>query len=73
MANKTAAKKVKRSSADKLFETILYLISFVLLVIVLYPLYFVVIASFSDPSAVSGGGRSGCGRKALRWTVIRRS
>lgn len=55
MANKTAAKKVKRSGADKLFETILYLISFVLLVIVLYPLYFVVIASFSDPSAVSGG------------------
>ena len=33
----------------------LYILSALILLITLYPLYFVVIASFSDPSAVAGG------------------
>ena len=40
---------------DKVFRFFLYLISGFILLIVLYPLYFVVIASFSDPSAVASG------------------
>lgn len=40
---------------DKVFRFFLYLISGLILLIVLYPLYFVVIASFSDPSAVASG------------------
>ena len=40
---------------DKVFRFFLYFISGFILLIVLYPLYFVVIASFSDPSAVASG------------------
>ena len=40
---------------DKVFRFFLYLISVFILLSVLYPLYFVVIASFSDPSAVASG------------------
>lgn len=40
---------------DKVFRFFLYLISGFILLVVLYPLYFVVIASFSDPSAVASG------------------
>jgi putative aldouronate transport system permease protein len=47
--------KVKTSSRDKLFQFLLYLLSGIMLIIVIYPLFFVVIASFSDPSAVAGG------------------
>ena len=51
----TKSKKVKKSGADKVFEIALYILSALILIIVLYPLYFVVIASFSDPSAVASG------------------
>jgi putative aldouronate transport system permease protein len=47
--------KVKTSSRDKMFQFLLYLLSGIMLIIVIYPLFFVVIASFSDPSAVAGG------------------
>ncbi|MFC4811694.1 carbohydrate ABC transporter permease [Paenibacillus sp. GCM10023250] len=42
-------------SGDKLLETLLYIWAAVVLLIVVYPLYFIVIASFSDPSAVGNG------------------
>lgn len=48
-------RKAKRSGADKTFEIALYIISAFILVMVLYPIWFVIIASFSDPSAVAGG------------------
>lgn len=51
----TKSKKVKKSGADKVFEIALYILSALILIMVLYPLYFVVIASFSDPSAVASG------------------
>lgn len=47
--------KVKVSRQDKIFQTVIYLLSALMLIIVIYPLYFVVIASFSDPAAVAGG------------------
>ena len=50
--NKT---RIKRSRGDLTFDIVNITISVLLLIIVAYPLYFVVIASISDPSAVSSG------------------
>ena len=36
-------------------ETFLYVFAVLFLIVLIYPLYFIVIASFSDPSAVAGG------------------
>lgn len=47
--------RVKKRGSNKVFEIVLYLISAVVIVLVLYPIYFVIIASFSDPSAVGSG------------------
>lgn len=47
--------KVRRQGKDVVFDVILYTICAVLLLIILYPLWFIVIASVSDPSAVAGG------------------
>lgn len=51
----TAAKKVRSSREDIIFNIMVYGLSIIILLIVLYPLYFVIIASFSDPYAVSNG------------------
>lgn len=45
----------KQSKGDKAFDIINYLILFLILIAVFYPLYFIVIASVSDPAAVSRG------------------
>ena len=42
-------------NSDKVFNIIVYLIMIVLLIIFLYPLYFVLIASFSEPAEVVKG------------------
>ncbi|MBB6670659.1 carbohydrate ABC transporter permease [Cohnella nanjingensis] len=47
--------EVRRSRADVVYDTVNVAFLALLLIIVLYPLYFVVIASFSDPSAVGTG------------------
>ncbi len=54
---KTALKtnKVKKSKEDKIFDFILYGIAAILIVIALYPMYFIVIASISNPNLVSNG------------------
>lgn len=49
-------KKIKNSYHDIIFNVIVYGLASVILLLVLYPLYFVLIASFSDPSAVASGG-----------------
>ena len=43
------------STADRIFDICNYILLTLVLFIILYPLYFVVIASFSDPMAVLGG------------------
>lgn len=48
-------KKIKASRGDKIFNFFNYLILGLALVVVLYPLYFVVIASISDPNEVING------------------
>lgn len=47
--------KVTNSRSDKIMEGVLYAWAAIVLLITLYPLYFIVIASFSDPSAVGNG------------------
>ena len=54
---KTAVRnnKVKNSKEDKIFDFILYGIAAILIVVALYPMYFIVIASISNPNLVSNG------------------
>lgn len=47
--------RVRSQRSDMVFNIILYTVCALLLLIVLYPLWFIVIASLSDPSAVASG------------------
>ena len=59
MANQT---KIRRIRSDLIFDIIVYIVLTLLLLIVAYPLWFVIIASVSDPTAVSFG-------KVIVWPV----
>ncbi|GGD61869.1 carbohydrate ABC transporter permease [Paenibacillus nasutitermitis] len=45
----------QKISDDKAFDVVIYIIAFVIIAIVLYPLLFVVSASFSDPAKIING------------------
>lgn len=47
--------KVKKSKEDKIFDFIIYGIAVILIIVALYPMYFIVIASISNPNLVSNG------------------
>lgn len=47
--------KPKRCKEDVIFDTVIFLILTIIVLIVAYPLYWVIISSISKPSAVSGG------------------
>ena len=47
--------KVKKSKEDKIFDFIIYGIAVILIILALYPMYFIVIASISNPNLVSNG------------------
>lgn len=47
--------KLKRNASDQVFDIINNLIMCIVLFLILYPLYFIVIASISDPYAVNAG------------------
>lgn len=47
--------QIKKSKGDLVFDIIVYSVCVVLLLIILYPMYFVIIASISDPNAVNLG------------------
>ncbi|SDW56137.1 carbohydrate ABC transporter permease [Paenibacillus sp. CF384] len=49
------ATRIKESSGDKVFLTVIYIILALVLVAVLYPLIYIFSSSFSSPSAVSAG------------------
>lgn len=56
MVEKIFGKEFARQGrSNKIFDVVNHLILFFLMMIVLYPLYFIVIASFSAPDAVSRG------------------
>ncbi len=46
---------IKRTPADLVFDVLLAILGIIIFVVVVYPLYFVVLASFSDPLKVAGG------------------
>ena len=46
---------LKRTRNDVIYDTIIFIVLTFILLIVAYPLYFVIISSFSDPIAVAGG------------------
>lgn len=46
---------MKKSTNDRLFDIVIILISIVIMLMVAYPLYYVIIASFSKPEAVLSG------------------
>lgn len=48
-------KNIKRCKEDVIFDVILFIVLTIILLIVAYPLWWVIISSFSDPKAVSGG------------------
>jgi len=52
---KTVKRKVKKSKQDKIFDVIVYSVAICLIIITLYPMYFVLIASISNPTEVSLG------------------
>ena len=47
--------KIRVSSSDKIFDLINNTIMIIIVIVVAYPLYYVVIASLSDPDAVNAG------------------
>lgn len=47
--------KARKIGQDKIFNLVLYFICGIIILLVLYPMYFIVIASFSDPTAVANG------------------
>lgn len=47
--------KARTINSDRIFDIVVNILVFILTMIVLYPLYFVIIASFSDPNFVSNG------------------
>lgn len=49
------AGKTHPQSSDRVMDILLYIFAVLFLIVLMYPLYFIVIASFSDPSAVAGG------------------
>jgi len=50
-----ASRKAKIRSSDGAIEIFIYAFAVILLIIQIYPLYFIVSASFSDPAAVANG------------------
>ncbi len=50
-----AKKTIHRSRSDVIFDTVIFIILTLILVIVAYPLWWVIISSFSEPAAVNGG------------------
>ena len=46
---------MKRCREDVIFDTVVFILLTVILIVVAYPLYWVIISSISDPAAVSGG------------------
>ncbi|MDR2044639.1 MAG: carbohydrate ABC transporter permease [Clostridium sp.] len=48
-------RKIKRCKEDVIFDAILFVVLTVVMLVVAYPLYWVVISSISKPAAVSGG------------------
>lgn len=47
--------KIGRSTSDKIFDAVIFVVLTLIMLVVAYPLYFIIISSFSDPLAVASG------------------
>lgn len=47
--------RIGRTTSDKVFDLVIFIILTLVMLVVAYPLYFVIISSFSDPIAVASG------------------
>ena len=54
--NQKASNHVKLSRSDRIYYTVVNVITTLILIIVLYPLIFVISSSFSDPNKIAGRG-----------------
>ena len=52
---KTKGTRIRRSKADLVYDTFVFVIMVSLMIIIMYPLYFILIASISDPMLVAAG------------------
>jgi putative aldouronate transport system permease protein len=48
-------KRQKLTGSDLIFNTVLYTVATIIFFVVAYPMWFIIIASFSDPNAVNSG------------------
>ena len=48
-------KRVGKTRGDRIFDAILYTLAVLMVIIALYPMYFIIIASISDPNLVAQG------------------
>ncbi len=71
MASAAARKKTSAGMSDKTSDIILVAICAIALIIVAYPLYYVLVASVSDPYDVYAG-KTFCCPAGSRWTATRR-
>ncbi|MDE6882889.1 MAG: carbohydrate ABC transporter permease [Lachnospiraceae bacterium] len=55
MSKAITKNKIQKSRQDKIFDFIIYAVAVLLIVITVYPMYFIVIASISNPTDVSSG------------------
>ncbi len=55
MKNGKTSAKVKMGASDRVTQIIFYIIAIIMIILVLYPLWFVIIASFSNPADVASG------------------
>ena len=51
----TAANKIKKSRGDRIFSAVNYAVAAIIILLMLYPMYFIIIASISNPTDVSAG------------------
>ena len=65
-------KKKIRFTQDTVFDIVVAAALLLIIVIMAYPIYFVFVASFSDPAYVNNGSMLLCGRRALRFWDIKR-
>ena len=49
------ARKIRRSRADVIFDLFNHVIMLLLLIMIIYPLYFIVLASVTNPDIVNAG------------------
>ena len=48
-------KKSKKTGSERIFDFFVYGVAILLILLIIYPLWFVIIASFSDPADVGNG------------------